>query len=75
VRANSTKAPSHELGDPAVALGDLGLDEILPKRLHARVGPRLVGRHQAAVADDSGSQESRRACAPSIRSNPKLASE
>ena len=50
-------AVAHELGDPAVVLGDFGLDEVLAQRLQALVGPRLVDRHESAVADDLRSQD------------------
>jgi hypothetical protein len=40
-----------------VVLGDLGLDEVLAKRLQALVGSRLVDRHESAVADDVRSQD------------------
>ena len=50
-------AVTHEPGDPAVVLGDLGLDEVLAKRPQALVGSRLVDRHESAVADDVRSQD------------------
>ena len=50
-------AVTHEPGDPAVVLGDLGLDEVLARRPQALVGSRLVDRHESAVADDVRSQD------------------
>jgi hypothetical protein len=51
------RAVAHQLGDAAVMLGDFGLDEVLAQRLEARMRTVLVGRHQAAVADDVRSED------------------
>ena len=52
-------AIAHELDDATVVLGDLRLDEIFAEGLQARVGPRLVARHEPAVADNVGGQNRR----------------
>jgi hypothetical protein len=51
------RAVAHQLDHPAMMLGRLGLDQLSAKGLEGREGTRLIGRHQAAVADDIGGED------------------
>ena len=52
-------AIAHGFDDPPAALGDLGIQQLLAKRLEPRQRPGLVLAHEAAVAHHVGHQDCR----------------
>ena len=63
------RAVAHQLDDAAVQPGHERPDEVCLKGLQAGMRPRLVGRHEPAVADHVSGQDRRQPARHSIQSD------